>query len=109
ASVNDLATNTGGSLLGALVLVVVVRDLAGRAEDRSYVGLPSSVFALAYGGAVAGEAFLPLFRQGVVATGGPLQRMGATLGAFRWGSVLDAPFGDFLLFLPAGIFAVAAL
>jgi hypothetical protein len=35
--------------------------------------------------------------------------MGIALGSFTWRSLLDLPVEDFLLLLPAGLFAVAAL
>lgn len=111
ASVLDIVTNSAGSLLGALVLVIVVRGLAGLSTSRSFVGLPASVFAIAYGAASAGEAFVPLFRQSPspAARGGPFERLATVLEEFRWESLTEPPLGDFLLFLPAGVLAVAAL
>jgi hypothetical protein len=53
---------------------------------------------------------IPLFRQdSLVAAGGPATRLAAALSAFSPGSVLDLPWSDLPLFLPAGALAVAAL
>jgi glycopeptide antibiotics resistance protein len=112
ASVLDLATNSGGALLGALALATIVISLSRATGARSFVGVPASIFAVSYGAAVLGEALVPLFRQemGVPAiSGGPQERLVAALDAFRWQSLLEPPLGDFLLFLPAGAFIVAAL
>jgi hypothetical protein len=75
------------------------------------VGIPASTFALSYGVVVAGEASVPLFRQELARSmsGGVLDRLGIALDMFRWGSLFELPPGDFLLFLPAGAFGVAAL
>jgi glycopeptide antibiotics resistance protein len=111
ASVLDLATNTLGSALGAVGLIVIVRALSVGVGKKSFVGVPAAVFALSCGTAVAGEAFVPLFRheREPWAYGGPFRRLVDAVANFRWGSVAEWPLGDFLLFLPAGIFAVAAL
>jgi len=109
ASIFDLMTNTAGTVVGALVIVVAVMALARLSRSRSFVGIPASVFALSYGGAVMGEALVPLFREAVVVSGGPFERYATMRAEFTWGSLLDVPLSDFLLFLPAGVFAVAAL
>ncbi|MDH3206130.1 MAG: VanZ family protein [Gemmatimonadota bacterium] len=111
ASVLDLATNTGGALMGALVLVFIVLGLASRVDGRSFVGIPASLFALSYGAAVAGEALVPLFRQeqALSVSGGVLERLGIAVSLFEWRSFLELPLGDALLFFPAGVFGVAAL
>lgn len=111
ASVLDLATNTAGATIGAILLVLVVVGLARRVGERSFVGVPASLFGLACGLAVAGEALVPLFRHGIEpwAEGGPLRRLSAALLRFRWGAPSEWPVGDLLLFMPAGALGVAAL
>lgn len=111
ASVLDLATNTGGSLLGALASALIVLGLSRRSGARSFVGMPASIFAIAYGAAVLGEASVPLFRQefAFYASGGPFERLGRAIQNFSWDTLTSLPTGDFLLFLPVGVFVVAAL
>jgi glycopeptide antibiotics resistance protein len=111
ASVLDLATNTFGSAIGAVGLIVIVRAFAVGVGKKSFVGVPAAIFALFCGAAVAGEAFVPLFRHDMEpwARGGPFRRLGEALATFRWGSFWEWPLGDLLLFFPAGVFAVAAL
>jgi VanZ family protein len=111
ASLVDLATNTVGTLAGAVALVLLVRGLARRRDRRSYLGVPAVLFAGGYGLAALGEALVPLFRQGPVAGawGGPGRRAALTLQAFDWGTLTELPLADALLFAPAGFLAVAAL
>lgn len=111
ASVLDLATNTGGALLGALVVAGVQGLVAGRRPARSYLGLPTVAFAAPYATVVLGEALVPLFRQTPVpgGFGGPVSRTVASMAAFEWSSVLQWPWLDLPLFLPAGVLVVAAL
>jgi len=111
ASLLDVATNSGGALLGALLLVLIVLGLARVSDRRSFVGVPASMFALCCGVAVAGEAAVPLFRQELARSmsGGVMDRLSIAVQMFSWGSLFEVPLGDFLLFLPAGIFGVAAL
>lgn len=111
ASVLDLATNTGGALLGALVVAGVQGLVAGRRPARSYLGLPAVAFAVPYATVVLGEALVPLFRQTPVpgGFGGPVSRTVASMAAFEWSSVLQWPWLDLPLFLPAGVLVVAAL
>lgn len=111
ASLVDLLTNTLGTALGAVGFIVLVRIAAGRRTARSFVGIPALTFAAAYGAACFLEAAVPLFRQEAVpfASGGPVSRAAAVFAAFEWRSLWSFPLEDFLLFLPAGLFAVAAL
>lgn len=111
ASVLDLVTNTLGTALGALALVAMVLALSTRRGQKSFVGVPAAVFALSCALALAGEALVPLYRQEMApwAVGGPLQRLSSALLELRWGAFATWPFGDLLLFLPGGAFAVAAL
>lgn len=111
ASLLDLTTNTAGSAIGAVALVGVVLSLSSRRGERSFVGVPAAIFAVSCGLAVVGEAFVPLFRQDLEpwAAGGPAARLSDALLRFRWGAFSEWPLGDFFLFLPAGVFGVAAL
>ena len=54
---------------------------------------------------------MPLFRQELAGSmsGGAMDRWSIAIQMFRWGSLFELPLGDFLLFLPAGVFGVAAL
>ena len=107
----DLATNTGGALVGAAGVLVVDAVLRARRKSRSFVGLPALVFGVPYVLAVLGEALVPAFRQvplpGVY--GGPQLRFSAAIDRFDWASVLVLPLEDLLLFVPAGFLAVAVL
>lgn len=111
ASLLDVATNTLGTAIGAVGFVLLVRLAAGLRGRRSFVGIPALAIAGSYGLACFLEAAVPLFRQDEVygAVGGPVARLSAVLASFTWRSLLDLPLEDFLLFLPAGMFAVAAL
>ena len=111
ASIVDVLTNTVGTAIGALGFVFLVRLAASLKGRRSFVGIPALAIAGPYGLACFIEATVPLFRQDEVfgASGGPFGRMSIALGSFSWRSLLDLPIEDFFLFLPAGVFAVAAL
>lgn len=109
-SLLDLATNTAGSFVGAVTLIVLVALASQRREARSFVGVPALLFAGTYGAAAALEAVIPLFRQQEpIAHGGPLARFPATLAAFQLSSLFQLTVSDLVLFLPAGALAVAAL
>jgi glycopeptide antibiotics resistance protein len=109
ASVLDLITNTGGALLGALAVVAVVRLLAALSASRSLTGLPAVVFAGCASAAALAEAFVPLFRQEVLAFGGPFERLRATLAELQAPSPLELPFSDLVLFVPVGVLLAASL
>jgi glycopeptide antibiotics resistance protein len=111
ASIVDVLTNTVGTAIGALAFVFLVRLAASLKGHRSFVGIPARAIAGPYGLACFIEATVPLLRQDEVfgASGGPFARMSIALGSFTWRSLLDLPIEDFFLFLPAGMFAVAAL
>ncbi len=111
ASIVDVLTNTVGTAIGALGFVFLVRLAASLKGRRSFVGIPALAIAGPYGLACFIEATVPLFRQDEVfgASGGPFGRMSIALGSFSWRSLLDLPIEDFFLFLPAGVFALAAL
>lgn len=110
ASLLDVLTNTIGTAIGAIAFVLLVRLAAGLRDRKSFVGVPALLLAGAYGLACFVEAAVPLFRQEEVygAAGGPIARLGEVLAAFSWRSLLDLPIEDLVLFLPAGLFAVAA-
>jgi len=111
ASLLDVATNTVGTAIGALGFVFLVRLAAGLRGRRSFVGIPALTMAGAYGIACFLEAAVPLFRQDEVfgVSGGPVGRLRIVLASFQWRSLLDLPVEDLVIFLPAGVFAVAAL
>ncbi len=110
ASVLDLLTNTIGTAIGAIGFIGLVRLASGLRDRRSFVGIPALAIAGSYGMACFLEAAVPLFRQEQIAGawGGPFARLAVVLGTFTWRSLTDLPVEDFLLFLPAGFFAVAA-
>lgn len=111
ASVLDLMTNTGGALIGASVLVVMVIATAKRQGESSFVGVPAALFAVAYGVAIVAETAIPLFRQDLLSglSGGAFSRITGAIDAFQWAQLNTTPFGDVLLFGPLGVFTVAAL
>lgn len=111
ASIVDVATNTFGAGLGAASLVLMVLGLAARRDEKSFLGLPTGILAISTGLAVLAEAFVPLYRQEIEpwGTGGPLRRLSEATARVRLGSPTEWPLGDLLLFLPAGVLAVAAL
>ena len=111
ASVIDVMTDTMGGLLGGLVTLgafAVINESAGK---RSYLGIPALIFAVGYGLATIMESFIPLFRQDLLPNlGGSIgDRIGRAIVAMRPDSLWQIPRTDFLIFLPAGLFAVAAL
>ena len=110
-SILDVMTNTTGALAGALFVLLAAWAVYRQRSSRSFVGLPAFVFAGAYTGAVALEAFVPLFGQEALAggTGGPLARLSHALGEFDPTSLWDLPLGRVALMAPAGAFWVAAL
>jgi VanZ family protein len=110
ASLVDVGTNTAGAFVGALGLLILAALASQRRGARSFVGIPTIYFAASYGFAVWLEAVIPLFRHDdLVAMGGPSARLAAALATMRFGAALDLPWGDILIFAPAGALAVAAL
>ncbi|MEZ4425749.1 MAG: VanZ family protein [Gemmatimonadota bacterium] len=111
ASLLDVATNTTGAALGVLTTLAFLRLLAVGVGRRSFVGMPAALLAAAYACACAAEAIVPLFRQRMApgAWGAPGERLATVLVAFRADPSWSLPLGDVPLFLPAGLFTVAAL
>jgi VanZ family protein len=110
ASVLDVLTNAAGALAGAAVTVAIARALDAGRGRRSFLGMPAWVFAAGTAAAAALEAFTPLFRAASVpGSGGPLSRLLSALAVFEWRSFAALPLFDFVLFAPAGAFAVAAV
>jgi glycopeptide antibiotics resistance protein len=111
SSILDLTTNTGGALVGALVVALAVDLVRTGVGRRSFVGVPAFLFAGTYLGAVLLETLVPLFRHGPVpgSAGGPLTRFAASWAAFRADPNLNPPVIDLALFAPAGAFVVMAL
>jgi VanZ family protein len=110
ASIVDVATNTGGALAGTLGLLLLAALAQERRGARSFVGLPTLFFGGSYGVAAWLEAVIPLFRSdGPGPTGGLAARISGALAAFTPRSLFEIPWMDFLIFVPAGALAVAAL
>jgi glycopeptide antibiotics resistance protein len=110
SSLFDVTTNTLGALLGAWGTFVVLRWVQRRRGTRMYVGIPAAIFALAYGTAIAAEAFFPLLREPTLpnVVSGIRSRIAEGLGAFDASTLLALPVTDLFLYLPVGVFAVAA-
>jgi len=111
-SLLDVATNSLGAALGVVVMAAFLNWLEKHVGARSFVGMPAALFAMSYGGAVLGETLTPLFRQALApnAWGGPARRWAAVMSRYRFAQGwTPLPWGDFLLFAPLGVFAVAAL
>lgn len=109
-SVLDITTNTAGSFLGALVLIVLIFLARERRGARSFVGIPTILFAASYTAAVFFEAFSPVFSDGVIdgVRGGPFTRLRLALAAMPSQSLFDVTWSDLIIFLPAGSLLVAA-
>jgi glycopeptide antibiotics resistance protein len=111
ASILDVITNTSGAFLGAVATVALLRAAISARGARSCVGIPMFVFAASYGFVAALEILLPGMRQELLAVwGGPFNRLQAALAAIGWGDDSAATLLlQFVLMMPAGAFAVAAL
>jgi glycopeptide antibiotics resistance protein len=110
-SVLDVLTNTSGAFVGAggvWMGVTVVRAHRGR---KSFLGIPALIFAVSYAAAVLIESTLPPFRDITISGvyGGPLTRFRAAWRHFELRSLLSTPMLDVILFMPLGMFLVAAL
>jgi len=111
ASLVDVATNTLGALAGALAVAVLIFEVRRARGARSYLGLPTSLFAGSYGLATLCEAMTPLFGPEPLPSmeGGPLARWHAALSAALPLSFSEVRFFDLLLFAPAGFLLVMLL
>lgn len=110
ASILDVLTNGGGSLVGACAVIFGVRRIARFRGDRSYVGLPAVVFAASYWVAILGEALIPLFRQDRLSVwGDPVSRWLFAIRYFEPGSIAVLPLSEFVLFAPAGFLLAVTL
>lgn len=110
ASIIDVTTNTIGALAGAILIDLVIVWVHSAQGKKSYVGLPAFTFAAAYGVATLMETFAPLFRDASLPKlgGGLVARVGRAWDAMRFGSIVQIPVLDVLVFAPAGAFLVAA-
>ncbi len=111
SSLVDVATNTLGTLGGALLVIVLAALVRGARGRKSFVGIPAFLFAVPYAAAVFLEAFTPLLRRTVSygIEGGALQRIGLALSRAQGVSWDTLPLSEILIFFPAGALAVAAL
>lgn len=111
ASIVDLGTNTLGALSGALLVALLFVAVRRTKGAPSYVGLPTFLFAGAYGLAVLCEALTPLFGSAPLPAiaGGPVARLRTALHFAFPLSWLEVPPLDLLLFAPAGFLAVMML
>ena len=110
ASIVDLSTNTFGAFLGAAVTALLIFEFQRARGERSYLGVPASLLAAAYGAAVLVEALVPLFQSEPLpgVEGGPLASLRFALGASSFSMGPEQAF-DLPLFAPAGFLAVMAL
>ena len=110
ASIIDVTTDTVGGLLGGLFTLGAFNLIDEGARKRSYLGVPALVFAAGYGLATMAEVFFPLFRQDLLPNlgGGVGERIGRAIAAIRPESISAMAPSDVLIFLPVGLFAVAA-
>jgi glycopeptide antibiotics resistance protein len=111
ASIVDLASNTAGALVGAAVIALTIDALRRSRGARSFLGIPGSAVAMAYGLAVLCEALTPLFRNELLPwmEGGPLASLRYALWASTQLSLGAIPLSDLLLYAPVGALAVLAL
>lgn len=111
ASILDIITNTSGTFLGAFAVAVMVASVRARRQTSKYLGVPVFVFALGLLGTIAMEAGTPVVRQGYisVASASPIDKLRATLAAAGPLSFASVGASEFVLSIPAGFLAVAAL
>lgn len=110
ASVMDVASDTLGTLGGALGTLYAFDAVKARLGKPSYVGIPAFVFAGSYAAAVLMEAFFPLLRQDLLPnlTSSVGDRLGLAWASVSAHSRMGYPLTDIGIFFPAGVFAVAA-
>jgi glycopeptide antibiotics resistance protein len=111
ASIVDVASNTLGAFVGALVVAQVLVALYRARGAPSYLGPPAFVLAGPYTVAVLCEALTPLFRSAPLpgVSGGPLARLRVALALAPSLRLAEVPWSDLLLFAPAGFLVVMLL
>ncbi|HET7622966.1 MAG TPA: VanZ family protein [Gemmatimonadaceae bacterium] len=111
SSINDVATNTSGALLGAVTILLMVDILRRIHPRRMYIGFPLYPVAGAYAMAVATDIFAPFYwRDRFYGPGGSvLDRLAYALHFVR-GPGRDAfSMFDLVAGSPAGFLVVVAL
>ncbi|MGH7690288.1 MAG: VanZ family protein, partial [Gemmatimonadaceae bacterium] len=111
ASILDLATNTFGAFLGAVIVAFLIVDLARAKGQRSYLGVPAFVLAAAYVVAVICEVVTPLFAidMDTAMGAGPVTWLRIALHAsmpLAWSQI---PVADVFMFAPGGFLVVMML
>lgn len=111
ASIMDVASNTVGAALGGLAVIALVRVARWERRREPFGGIPALLVAASYAGAVALEAFAPLFRPATLPDiGGSIgARIGRALQAVDPATLHHVPAMDLVLFAPAGLFLAVAL
>jgi len=105
ASIIDVAMNTIGGIIGAVVAAKLLATVRTARNERSYVGVPALLIAGPYALAVACEALTPLFNSSELPEfqGGPASRLLESLdasfpldfGKFRSSTFRSTPRLDF--------------
>jgi len=111
SSVNDVATNTAGALLGAAGVVAMARSLARWRGRARAVGVPLAAIAASYAAAVMAETFSPFYREQRIpwAGGSVANRLANALRHVRPFSLSGVSITDMALFAPAGALIQMAL
>ena len=111
ASINDIATNTGGALAGALVIVAMVAVLQRLRPARPYIGFPLYPIAGAYAVAVATDIFAPFYgRERIDGPGGSIyDRLMYALQFVSGPTSRSISLFDLVAGAPAGFVVVVAL
>ncbi len=112
SSINDIATNTFGALLGAAAIVVMVLVLRRVRPARTTIGFPLYPIAGAYAMAVATDIFAPFYgRERIYSTGNSIHDR-LTYALYMMGGLSDRPaisLFDLVAGMPAGFLVVVAL
>lgn len=111
SSINDVATNTAGALLGAVVILAMVTLLRRIHPRRMHIGFPLYPVAGAYAVAVASDIFAPFYyRDRFYGPGGSvLARLSYALHFVRAPGRDAFSMFDLIAGSPAGFLAVVAL
>jgi glycopeptide antibiotics resistance protein len=109
ASVMDVAMNTLGGIVGAVVGAKLIATIKTARNDRSYVGVPALLIAGPYALAVACEALTPLFNSSELPDfqGDPSTRLLESLRASFPLDFWQVPISDIPLYAAAGFLLVA--